>query len=204
MLAWVNSICALFLAVGLVGLKAPRVIIRPLSEITEAVPVIFTPPDEPPPAQPDAKPDETDQPQDVQTDTPQVVTVVAAADAANVAFSVPVQGAVAIAAAVHLATPPPPVVKAPPKPIQFNPATASGGNFPPPQYPAAALRNHYQGTVTIEITVDAAGSVTAANIQKSSGHSVLDDAALDVVKHRWRFPAGTVRYYYWPCIFQLQ
>src|SRR6476659_5171951 len=77
-LAWVNSICFLFLLVGLVGLRPPRVIHKPLSELVEAVPVIFTPPDEPPKTEPEVKPDE-DQPKDVPTDTPQVVTVVAAA-----------------------------------------------------------------------------------------------------------------------------
>ncbi len=46
-LAWVDSICFLFLVIGLVGLKAPRVVERPLSQPTEAVPVVFTPPEEP-------------------------------------------------------------------------------------------------------------------------------------------------------------
>jgi protein TonB len=202
-LAWVNSICLFFLLVGLVGLKPPKVIHRPLSELVDVVPVIFTPPEEPPTTEPESKPDES-QPQDTPADTPQVVTVVAAADPSSVAFSVPVQGAVAVAVAdaVHLATPPPPVNQAPPRAVQFNPNVSDGGSYPPPSYPGAALRNHYAGTVTIEIMVDASGAILEAKAFKSSGYTVLDEAALDIVKRRWRFPPGLPRLYHWPCIFQ--
>jgi periplasmic protein TonB len=203
-LAWTNSICCLFLIVGLVGLKPPKVIHKPLTEVVDVVPVIFTPPEEPPKVEPESKPDEPDQPQNTTEETPQVMTVVAAADPTSVAFAVPVQGAVAIAAAAHLATPPPPVTHAPPTATKFNPAVADGGSYPPPQYPGIALRNHYQGTVTIEIMVDPTGKITVARVQKSSGFPALDETALDVVKNRWRFPPGTERYYYWPCVFQLQ
>jgi len=203
-LAWVNSICCLFLIVGLVGLKPPRVIHKPLTELTDLVPVVFTPPEEPPKPEPEVKPDEPDQPQNTTEETPQVMTVVAAADPASVAFAVPVQGAVAIAPAAHLATPPPPAAKAPPTAVKFNPAVADGGNHPPPQYPGIALRNHYQGTVTIEFVVDPSGKVISAKVQKSSGFPVLDEAALDVVKDRWSFLPGGERIYYWPCQFQLQ
>src|SRR5438309_11241499 len=47
-LAWVNSICFLFLLVGLIGLKTPRIVVRPLSQLQEIVPVVFTPPEEQP------------------------------------------------------------------------------------------------------------------------------------------------------------
>lgn len=203
-LAWVNSICCLFLIVGLVGLRPPQVIHKPLTEVTDVVPVVFTPPEEPPKTEPEVKPDEPDEPQNTAEENPQVMTVVAAADPTSVAFAVPVQGAVAIAPAAHLATPPPPVTKAPPTAMKFNPAVADGGNHPPPQYPGIALRNHYQGTVTIEFVVDPTGKVTSAKVQKSSGFPVLDEAALDVVKNRWSFQPGAERIYYWPCLFQLQ
>jgi len=165
--------------------------------------VIFTPPEEPPKVE-EVKPDEPDQPQNTTEETPQVMTVVAAADPSSVAFAVPVQGAVAIAPAAHLATPPPPVTHAPPTATKFNPAAADGGNYPPPQYPGVAQRNHYQGTVTIEIVVDPNGKITVAKVQKSSGFPVLDEAALDAVKGHWSFPPGAERYYYWSCVFQLQ
>src|SRR5215813_3912444 len=107
-LAWVNSICCLFLVVGLIGLRPPKVIHKPLTEMVESVPVVFTPPEEPPKVEPEPKQDEPDEPQNTTEETPQVMTVVAAADPTSVAFAVPVQGAVAVAAAAHLATPPPP------------------------------------------------------------------------------------------------
>lgn len=205
-LAWVNSICFLFLLVGLVGLKPTKVIHKPLSEPQDIVPVVFTPPEEPPPTQPEVKPDETPEPQNTPEDMPQVVTVVAAADPTAVAFAVPVQGAVAIATAAHLATPPPPMDQAPPRPVQFNPSTAGdGGTYHPPTYPALALRNHYEGTTIIELKVAPSGAINSAVVYKSSGFPVLDEAALDVVKKRWRFPpAAQERWLHWPCTFKME
>jgi len=202
-LAWVNSICFLFLVVGLVGLRAPRVIHKPLTEITESVPVIFTPPEEPPKTEPEVKPDEPDKPQET-TEQPTVAPIVAVMDSPAVAFSVPVQGAVAVAREARLATPPPPVDRPPARAVQFNPHAAGEGSFADPQYPSIALRNHYEGTTIIEIAVDAAGHTTDAKVFKSSGFPVLDEAALEVVKRRWRFPPGPPRLYHWPCTFQLQ
>ncbi len=204
-LAWVNSICFLFLLIGMVGLKPPKVIQRPLSEPPDVVPVVFTPPEEQPKTEPEVKPDETQPPQETQEETPQVMTVVAAADPSAVAFAVPVQGAVAVAREAHLAAPPPPVIHAPPaKPTQFNPQVSDGGSYPPPQYPSMALRNHYEGTAVIEIMVDPAGTITSAKVQKSSGFPLLDEAALEAVKRRWRFPPGQQRWLQWPCTFKLE
>src|SRR5437764_1431396 len=87
-LAWVNSICFLFLLIGLVGIKAPKVVVRPLSEPQDVVPVIFIPPEEQPKIQPEVKQEEPE-PQETPLDTPQVATVVAAADPSQVAFAVP-------------------------------------------------------------------------------------------------------------------
>lgn len=203
-LAWVNSICCLFLVVGLIGLKAPRVYHKPLSPVAETVPVVFTPPEEPPKTEPEAKPDEPDKPQQTAEEVPSVAPVVAVMDSPAVAFSVPVQGAVAVAQEARLATPPPPVQQPPAKPVQFNPHAAGEGSFADPQYPSIALRNHYEGTAIIEIAVDASGRITETKVFKSSGFPVLDEAALSVVKNRWRFPPGPPRLYHWPCMFKLQ
>src|SRR5256884_2735584 len=45
-LAWVDSICFLFLLIGFVGLRPPKIIERPISTPQEVVPVVFTPPEE--------------------------------------------------------------------------------------------------------------------------------------------------------------
>jgi len=193
--------------VGIVGFKAPKVIVKPLSEIQDAVPVIFTPPEEPPKPTEEEKQDQPEeQTSDPQVDMPQVVTV-AAVDSPDVAFSVPVPGAVAIAPVARLATPPPPtpVRKEQPKPQQFNPNAARGeGSFPAPEYPGSAQRNRYQGTVVIEIKVDEIGQITSATVYKSSGYTILDEAALQVVQRRWRFTPGPPRWLHWPCTFKMQ
>jgi len=200
-LAWVNSICFLFLVIGIVGLKSPRVVVRQLSEVVDTVPVVFTPPEEQP--KPETQP-EPDEPQpDTPVESPQVVTIVAAADSANVAFAVPVQGAVAIAPARY-ASAPPATLAAPPRPTKFDPNGAQGGTFPEPPYPGIAVRNHYQGIVVIELVVDSSGAVVSAKVSKTSGFPVLDEIAVKTVKERWHFPPGPQRFHTWECKFQLQ
>jgi TonB family protein len=205
-LAWVNSICFLFLLIGLVGLKPPPVVVRPLAEVTDVVPVVFTPPEEPPKTEPEIKQEEPDeQPSSTPTEAPQVAAVVAAADSPAVAFAVPVPGAVAIAPMAHLATPPPPVIKSTPKPQQFNPhAAGTEGSYPDPEYPSMAVRNHYQGTAVLDIMVNAEGEITSVKVHKTSGFTMLDEAAMNVVNKRWRFPAGGERWLQWACTFRLQ
>ncbi len=198
-LAWVNSICLLFLVIGLIGLKAPKIVVRPLSEIAEPVAVELPAPQEQPPVQTETPPEEV--PPDVPMEAPQVATVVAAADPSQVAFAVPVVGAVAVKEA-RFATPPPPANTVL-QPTRFNPNAASGGSFPPPEYPGIALRNHYQGMVTVEIMVNTAGAITSVNVRKSSGYPALDEAAMTVVKTRWKFPPGPDRYLSWDCTFRL-
>ena len=202
-LAWVNSICFLFLIVGLLGLKAPRVIVKPLSKPAEVIPVEFTPPEEQVRVQPEIKQEEP-VPEDTPIETPQVATIVAAVDSPDIRFAVPVEGAVAITKEVRYAAPPPPLNQAPPAAVKFDPNAASSGSYPPPLYPGMAQRNKYQGTVTIDLSVDAQGNVTEAKVQKTSGFRILDEAALEVVKTRWKFPPGPVRRYIWPCTFELK
>src|SRR6266436_2388891 len=200
-LAWVNSICFLFLMIGIVGLKGPRVMVRPISEAVETVPVVFTPPEEQPKQEMKPEPDEP-QP-DTPTESPQVVTIVAAVDSPSVAFAVPIQGAVAIAPARY-ASAPPANLAAPPRPTKFDPNAAQGGIYPDPPYPGIAVRNNYQGSVTVELAVDASGAVVSAKVAKSSGFPVLDEAAIKTVKERWHFPPGPPRLHTWDCKFQLQ
>ena len=119
----------------------------------------------------------------------------------------PVPGVVAVAEP-RFATPPPRVAPAPAEPSRFDPSAAKAdsdtGSYPPPQYPTYAVRNHYQGKVTIELTVSPEGVVTNASVRKTSGYTLLDEAALNVVKNRWRFPPGPARWYYWTCEFRLE
>jgi len=57
---------------------------------------------------------------------------------------------------------------------------------PAPPYPVAARRNGWEGTVRIRVEVRANGTVERVALMASSGHDVLDEAALTTVA-RWRF-----------------
>lgn len=47
-----------------------------------------------------------------------------------------------------------------------------------PAYPRAARRRHLQGTVLVGIRIDRQGNIAGVRVKESSGHSVLDAAAL--------------------------
>jgi protein TonB len=59
----------------------------------------------------------------------------------------------------------------------------------PPPYPPIAIRGDMQGTSAISICIDAKGRVTSASLARSSGHDVLDEAALKWVRNA-RFSPG--------------
>jgi protein TonB len=64
---------------------------------------------------------------------------------------------------------------------------------PPLGYPPEALRRGLGGRATVEVTVDARGLVTSARLVDSSGHAILDQAALHSAG-AWRFaPPGHER-----------
>lgn len=62
---------------------------------------------------------------------------------------------------------------------------------PAPVYPRPAIARRMTGTVILRIQVDAAGRPMQVSIEESSGHAILDQAALKVVKSRWRFVPAT-------------
>jgi TonB family protein len=66
-------------------------------------------------------------------------------------------------------------------------AHADYAKNPAPAYPAVARRHEQQGTVTVRVLVGADGSVERAEVAQSSGFDLLDDAALETVRARWRF-----------------
>lgn len=205
-LAYVNSVCVLFLAIGLVGLKPPPIHVRTLPEPMEIVPVVYTPPEELPKVEPqiqeptDAEP--TDEPAEV--DIPQLVTVVAA-NTPGVAFAVPVEGPVAIAQSPRFASPPPPrQVVEPPKIIRFNPQAESGGNFPHPTYPRAELLARKEGKLMLYVIVSTNGLPESVTIKDSSGVPGLDRHASQWVKNNWNWRPGGVRHFYVPIEFQIR
>lgn len=59
-------------------------------------------------------------------------------------------------------------------------------NNPRPPYPLAARRLGLQGRVLLAVHVHAGGGCTDVKLKQSSGHALLDEAALQTVS-RWRF-----------------
>lgn len=60
---------------------------------------------------------------------------------------------------------------------------------PPPPYPEPARRRQIEGTVIVAALVNDDGRVDDLNVHASSGHGLLDEAALRAVKH-WLFEPG--------------
>jgi len=83
--------------------------------------------------------------------------------------------------------PPAQVHKAPPKPPQgddednnrYITGTVGGYRM---NYPSLARQRGWEGTVTVKIHVSADGEIEDANVVGSSGHEMLDDSALDMVR----------------------
>jgi TonB family protein len=60
---------------------------------------------------------------------------------------------------------------------------------PRPVYPRVALENGWEGTTLLRVQVLANGTAGTMEVLESSGHEVLDEAALKTVR-RWRFVAA--------------
>jgi protein TonB len=73
------------------------------------------------------------------------------------------------------------------------PAAAQGiaGTHTIPPYPEMAIRLAQQGTVTLRLSIGPDGMVDEAQVENSSGSSLLDDAAVAWVKGHWRYKAAT-------------
>lgn len=74
---------------------------------------------------------------------------------------------------------------------------------PQPRYPAEARQRGIEGRVILRLTVNAAGSVEAASVARSSGNDLLDQEARRTVL-RWRFqPLAGPRVAQVPITFRL-
>ena len=65
-------------------------------------------------------------------------------------------------------------------------ANAAYLHNPKPDYPSIAKRRQWEGRVVLKVRVLANGTAAAVSVETSSGHEVLDEAALDAVRH-WHF-----------------
>ncbi len=186
-LAWVNSICILFLLIGLAGGGNVAVKIISPPPLEEVVPTIFEPLPPPPATADQSKPEESTEPK---PESPQVVVVTP--DAPSINFSVPTIGNLVVPNAVAIAPPAEPTKTLTPLktvPTVIN-TTGQGGDRPQPAYPKVALDLQQQGRVVIALTVDDAGRIISAEVKESCGYPILDRSALDSVKRHWVFPPG--------------
>ena len=185
MLAWVNSICILFLLIGIVGARRGIISIKSLTPIRQVVPVVVILVTLPPQK---VVPQKKTEPQQ-QTIQPRVY--VALPNTPNVNFSVPTIGTIVTSGALASA---PPL-----NPLQAQPQIASAGNTgtggdrPQPPYPPLAMQNEEQGTIVLLLGTDAAGNVASVDLIHSSGFPFLDQATVEFIKNHWRLPtnAGT-------------
>jgi protein TonB len=188
-LAWVNSICILFLLVGIVGSRPASIRIKPLPPVEEVNAAIVEPLPPPPQVQSDRQNQEQQNDQE-QPDTPQVVVVTL--DTPSVNFSVPTIGNLLVPNAIAKA--PPVVPLRPVAPVRNLPAvvntTGNAGERPQPPYPKIALAQGQQGSVMLRMTVDDAGLIQTIEVAQSSGFPVLDHSALEFVKRHWTVPTG--------------
>lgn len=203
-LAYANSICLLFLLIGLIGIKPPHIERADGNQQADVVPVSFTPPGERPPAGLPKPADET-QISAPPAEVPQVAPVVAASSA-NVAFAVPVAGPVVVASTPQFIGGAP---ASPPKSgkrnvREFSAGAETGGQFPSPTYPREDLQARHEGRVLLNVVINADGTFGEISIQDSCGYSSLDRHALNWVKRHWHFPPGAVRYYLVPIQFQIR
>lgn len=71
-------------------------------------------------------------------------------------------------------------------------------------YPAEAIAQGLQGEVDVLLIIDEAGKVTAARVEQSSGHAILDEAALRAVRSLQSLPADAPRQVVLPVRFRLR
>jgi protein TonB len=189
-LAWVNSICFLFLLVAISGVRPKLPAPRTPPPLEQPVAIVIQPLQPPPQkTQPVTKEEDTS---DDKTATPRVVVVTPNSPAIN--FSVPTIGNVIVPNAIAQAPPVAPLSFAPKSAAHAEPkkigSTGEGGDRPQPPYPEMALKFGQQGTVVLLLTVDDSGIVQSVSVKETSGSSLLDRGASEFVKRHWIVPPG--------------
>lgn len=177
-LAWVNSVCLLFLLIGILGARQGVIAIKPVPPVREEVPVVVQPAVLPPQAV-TPKPVQAEQ-----NNQPRVLVVLP--NAPNVNFGVPTVGTLVADAALASAP------QAAPVRIGSLNNTGAGGERPEPPYPPIAEQTGEQGTVVLVLAGDDAGNVLSVEMKTSSGFPLLDRATVDFIKRHWRLPTDTV------------
>ncbi|HEY1661881.1 MAG TPA: TonB family protein [Verrucomicrobiae bacterium] len=194
-LAWVNSICLLFLIIGVVGARQGIISIKPVPPIHQIIPVVLVPTILPPQStvQKTVPPQENNQPR----------VIITIPNAPDIRFSVPTIGTL-VAPAVLASAPPLNPLETQSQIGSIN-NTGTGGERPYPPYPQSAIEHGIQGTVTLLLRGDAAGNVVSITIKESSGSPVLDQSTVAFIKNHWHLPVDTgARLFQTTIAYQLQ
>jgi protein TonB len=77
--------------------------------------------------------------------------------------------------------PPAPVAIARPEPVRVPPVIDAARNCKKPAYPPASIRLGETGTVLLRFLIDTEGRVKSSEVQSSSGHKRLDEAAREAL-----------------------
>ena len=198
-LVWMNTVCALFLVGGLLGIAHPpglvlrRLAVEPVVQQVE-VKVLKTNPEEPPPPAKDEEVPKEPTPVEPVNVPP---VVVAPADI-DVPFAVEISGPVIISKDPNFAAPPPAergrgASSAPQGPTgprrldRRGAGSVEGRHTPEPSYPREALANRETGSGEYLITIDATGAITGIKLLASSGSDILDKSFRQHVRRLWRF-----------------
>jgi len=192
-LAWVNSICILFLLIGVFGARQPVISLSRPSPLAEAPITVAV---EPPPPPPEQAPEKLQPTTEEKPQAPQVVAVTLDSPAVN--FSVPTVGNLVVPNGVA-ATPPLNPMRPITSPVEGRATvlqTGEGGDRPAPPYPKIAIEEGQEGSVPLLITLDANGHIASVEFMGSSGHPLLDQTAKEFVKKNWIMPRnGTNQQY---------
>jgi protein TonB len=63
---------------------------------------------------------------------------------------------------------------------------AAYASKPDPEYPSIARSREWEGKVVLRLQVSAEGIVENVTVDKTSGHDILDESAIETVKKKWR------------------
>jgi len=105
----------------------------------------------------------------------------------NIAMTAPVENTISQVTNIK-------VPVAPPTPVAVKrvpPVIDAARNCTKPEYPSASRRLEERGTVTLNFLIDTDGRVLESKVEKSSGHSRLDQAAQEAMS-KCQFKPGTV------------
>jgi protein TonB len=94
--------------------------------------------------------------------------------------------------------PAPPVVAVPPKPVDPNRERAVTEQYRQmisawikkygDQYPPLAKKRHWEGTTVVQLQFTSEGKVADISVVEKSGHDILDDAAIKMIRNAAPLP----------------